>query len=77
MIIFIPINLGDLPEIEFEGFGKFLLAFFICSLGIIPLTYYIMGLLNGFDVWGLKGVSVFIGFLVSELIVLIGSMFFD
>ena len=77
IIIPIPINCEDLPDLDFEGFGRFLLCIFICSLGIIPLTYSILGVINGFDAWGLKSVSVFIGLLVSNMIVLVGSMFFD
>jgi hypothetical protein len=77
MIIPIFVTCDDLPEIDFDGFGKFFIAFIICCIGMIPLTYSIFGVLFGFHVWGIYWVSAFIGFLGSIPITIICDIIVD
>jgi hypothetical protein len=77
MLIPIFVDLNNLPDLEFDGFGEFLIAVLIGSFGLIPLTYSIIGVINGFDMIGIYWVSGYIGFLSSMLIAFIASFFVD
>jgi hypothetical protein len=56
-----------------EGFSEFFLAYVIAYIGMAPLTYSILGVLNGFDAWGLKTASAVIAMFVALFVLTIGE----
>jgi len=64
-----------LPELSFEGSKSLFLTIGLCWLITIPTAYYIIGTLNGFDRWGLYGVSVFCGAFAGLWIAMVISLF--
>jgi hypothetical protein len=77
MIIPIFINCDDLPDLDFDGFGEFFLAYIITYVGMVPLTYSVVGMLNGFDAWGIKTLSCILGMFVALLVLIIGEFVVD
>lgn len=75
--IFIPIWLDDLPSLDFEGFGKFLLIILCWCFVTVPGTYFIVGHFNGYDAFGIYFISGFIGFISSLIPTLITSIILD
>ena len=76
MIIPIPIYIrecdDDLDYFDYtEGFGEFFIAYLIGCVGTIPLTYSIIGCINGFDAWGLVSTSICIGSFAGVIVIMI------
>jgi hypothetical protein len=62
---------------DFDGFGEFFLAYIIAYIGMIPLTYTVLGIMVGYDTWGLKGASVIMAMFVALFVIGIGEFFCD
>jgi hypothetical protein len=79
--VFIPIFIycdDDIDDYcDFDGFGEYVLAYMIAYIGMLPLTYIVLGMLHGFDVWGLKGASAIIAMFVALIVIGIGEFFCD